>query len=87
MWSWRGDGAVTAMAATAVATSWLRVQVAGEGAACAWCRRWAGQCIPLEMRDEFVRQHRAERPGQPLCAKLLPAEAALEADDPSCLWA
>lgn len=65
-------------------TSWLRVDGPQDARSCAWCRSWVGRLLPLEMEEEFGRNHRADHECR---CRFTPAELRPDPEDPDCAWA
>jgi hypothetical protein len=64
-------------------TSWLRVEGPADAQACAWCRRWVGRLLPVEMQGEYGAHHT----GSKACRCTFAPEALrAEAEDPGCAW-
>jgi hypothetical protein len=70
----------------ALETSWLRVQGPSDGQTCAWCRRWVGQVVPLEVKATYEAYHR-EHGGTAACrCSFEPATLRVDREDPGCAW-
>lgn len=65
-------------------TSWLRVEGPMDARTCAHCRSWSGRLLPLEMRDEYGRGHKADHACR---CRMVPAELRPDPEDPDCAWA
>lgn len=64
-------------------TSWLRVEGPQDARTCAWCQRWVGRVLPVELQATFAAEHHG---GQACRCQLKPAELRTDAEDPGCAW-
>ena len=64
-------------------TSWLRVEGPRDTRSCAWCQRWNGRLLPVELQAEY----RAHHSGGGACrCTLTPEQLKADAEDPGCEW-
>jgi hypothetical protein len=68
-------------------TSWVRVEGPSDAQSCAWCRRWVGRALPVELQAAYAEYHRAEGAKHACRCQLEPADLPLDANDPDCCWA
>lgn len=64
-------------------TSWLRVEGPKDAQSCAWCARWIGRVIPVEMGATYGSSHQA---GHACRCKLEHEELRPDPEDPGCAW-
>lgn len=74
-------------ATTELETSWLRVEGPQDAQTCAWCRRWAGRVLPMEMKATYLKYHEEAAPERACRCTLEREQIALDREDPGCLWA
>lgn len=65
-------------------TSWLRVEGPQDAETCAWCARWVGRLVPVELKASYAAQHGAKHPCR---CRLVPQELRPDPEDPDCAWA
>ena len=68
-------------------TSWVRVQGPKDPQSCAWCRRWVGAVLPVELQDTYAARHREAGSAHDCRCTLEPEALRADPEQPDCMWA